>query len=250
METTNIARVRAMVEAIAAQDADRAIQLLDPRFVQHDPYVASGVDGFRQYITGAAPEQLRWTVVRAFDDGPYVVTQLTREFAGRNMFTVDRFESGLVAERWAFSTPHAPPNKSGHTQLDGPSHAKRLHDTEKNKTFARRYYEMFHIAGDHSHNDHFFSGDLMIRHEPGVRDGVGEFLRDVKVLMQHRTIDEIALLLGQGDLVFIAAKGTHEGKPCAYVDLYRIQNEKIVEHWGFPEMIPPQPEWKDDNGML
>lgn len=90
----------------------------------------------------------------------------------------------------------------------------------------------------------------MIRHEPGVRDGVAEFLRDVKVLMQHRTIDEVKLLLGQGDLVFIAAKGTHEGKPCVYVDLYRVEGEKIVEHWGFPEMIPPQSASKNSNGML
>ena len=55
------------------------------------------------------------------------------------------------------------------------------------------------------------------------------------VLMQHRTIDEIKLLLGQGDLVFIAAKGTHEGNPCLYIDLYRVEDEKLVEHWGFPE---------------
>jgi predicted SnoaL-like aldol condensation-catalyzing enzyme len=90
----------------------------------------------------------------------------------------------------------------------------------------------------------------MIRHEPGVRDGVAEFMRDVEVLMQHRTIDEIKFLLGQGEFVFIAAKGTHEDEPCVYIDLYRVQDYKIVEHWGFPEMVPPQEDLKNDNGML
>ena len=90
----------------------------------------------------------------------------------------------------------------------------------------------------------------MIRHEPGVRDGLGEFLRDVAVLMQHRTIDELKLLVGEGDLVFVAAKGTHEGKPCAYIDLYRIEQEKVVEHWGFPQMIPPHQNSKNHNEML
>ncbi len=90
----------------------------------------------------------------------------------------------------------------------------------------------------------------MIRHEPGVRDGIGEFLHDVKHLMQHRTIDEIKLLLAQGDFVFIAAKGTHESKPCVYVDLYRVQEGKIVEHWGFPEMVPSPEQSKNNNGML
>jgi hypothetical protein len=48
--------------------------------------------------------------------------------------------------------------------------------------------------------------------------------------MEQRTIDEIKFLLGQADLVFIAAKGTHEGEPCLYIDLYRVEDEKIVEH--------------------
>jgi predicted SnoaL-like aldol condensation-catalyzing enzyme len=250
MENTNIAKVLAVFEAMSAQDADRAIQYVGPHFEQHYPNMAAGVEGFKQYIVGSTPEQLKLRVVRAFEDGPYVVTQVIAESSGQNMFAVYRFEGGLIAEHWAFSTPHAPPNKSGHTQLDGPADAKHLEDSEKNKTFARRYYETFHIAGDHSRKNGFFTGDLMIRHEPGVLDGLGEFLRDVEVLMQHRTIDEIKLLLGQGDLVFIAAKGTHEGKPCAYVDLYRVEGEKIVEHWGFTEMVPPKSAWNNDNGML
>jgi meso-butanediol dehydrogenase/(S,S)-butanediol dehydrogenase/diacetyl reductase len=40
----------------------------------------------------------------------------------------------------------------------------------------------------------------------------------------------VKLLLGCGYLVFIAAKGT--GERCVYVDLYRVEDEKIVEHWG------------------
>ncbi len=68
--------------------------------------------------------------------------------------------------------------------------------------------------------------------------------------MQHRTIDEIKLLLGQGDLVFIAAQGTHEGKPCGYIDLYRVENEAVVDHWGFPQAIPHEADLKNHNGML
>ncbi len=40
-------------------------------------------------------------------------------------------------------------------------------------------------------------------------------------------------------MVFIAALGTHQHKPCAYIDLYRVQDGKIMEHWGFPQPIPP-----------
>ena len=250
MPKTNIETVHAVFEAIGARDVDRAIQYVNPHFVQHNPYLAAGVEGFRQYILGSTPEQLDLKVVRTFEDGPFVVTQVKAGRAGENMFAVYRFQDGLIAEHWAFSSSGAPPNQSGHTQIDGPIEAKHLEDTDKNKAFTRKYYETFHIAGDHSHNHDYFTGDLMIRHEPGVRDGVAEFLRDVEVLMQHRTIDEVKLLLGQGDFVFIAAKGTHEGAPCAYIDLYRVEGEKIVEHWGFPAKVPPQEEWKNNHGML
>jgi predicted SnoaL-like aldol condensation-catalyzing enzyme len=155
-----------------------------------------------------------------------------------------------MVEHWDFSAPAAPPNESGHTQSDGPTEAKDLFHTEKNKSIMREYYETIHIGGDRSKIPKYFSGDACIRHEPGVRDGVGAFTRDVESLMQHRSIDEIKLLLGQGNFVLIAVKGTHEGEPCAYIDLYRVEDEKVVEHWGFPERIPPREECKNNNGML
>ena len=114
----------------------------------------------------------------------------------------------------------------------------------------RRYYETFHLAGDHGRPERWFKGDLCIRHEPGVRDGVAAFLRDVEELMRHRTIDGVKRLLGQGDLVFSAATGTHDGEACVYADLYRVEDERIVEHWGFPQAVPPRHEWKNVNGML
>ena len=68
--------------------------------------------------------------------------------------------------------------------------------------------------------------------------------------MQHRSIDEVVFLLGERNFVFIAAMGTVEGEPCVYINLYRVKDEKIVEHWGFPEKIPPEEQWKNNNGML
>jgi predicted SnoaL-like aldol condensation-catalyzing enzyme len=47
-----------------------------------------------------------------------------------------------------------------------------------------------------------------------------------------------------------SAKGTYEGDPRIYIDLYRVEDEKVVEYWGFPESVPPQEESKSNNGML
>jgi hypothetical protein len=49
---------------------------------------------------------------------------------------------------------------------------------------------------------------------------------------------------------FVVAHGTIKGDPCVYVDLYRVEDAKIAEHWGFDERVPPRKEWKNTNGLL
>lgn len=238
------------MEALSNSDEERAVQSLHPNLLQHDPKAADGQEGFRALVRASLPSGLQLEIVRLFDDGEFVVTQAQSRSTGEDSFAVYRFADEYIAEMWVFSNPMAPPNKSGHTQVDGPREPQHLESTEANKAFVRSYYESFHLTGDRTQNDEFFKGDVMIRHEPGVQDGLSHFLHDVEELMRHRTIDEIKLLVGQGDLVFIAATGTHEGKPSVYIDLYRVENLKLVEHWGFPQAVPPPSERANQNMML
>ena len=252
MEKTNLEKVLAVLEGISTGDVDLATRYISPgRFVQHNPRASDGIDGLKHFISSSSREDLQLSVVRAFEDGPYVLTQGKGLRSGQSVFfDVFRFEDGLIVEHWAFSAMDAPPNQSGHSQFDGPTQATDLEITEQNKAFVRDYYETFHVSGNHDQSDRYFRAEVMIRHEPGVRDGVSQFLRDVQELMQHRTIDEVKILLGRGDFVFIAAKGTHEGRPCVYIDLYRVEDGKIVEHWGFPEQVPAPEECRNRNGIL
>jgi hypothetical protein len=71
---------------------------------------------------------------------------------------------------------------------------------EQNKSLVRDYYQSFHIEGRHDVISSYFSGDRCVRHEPGVADGVREFLHDLEALARDRTIDKVKLLLGQGGL--------------------------------------------------
>ena len=252
MAMTDIEKVLTIFQGIGVGDTELGTRYIDhKRFVQHNPYARDGVIGLRQFISEATRDQLHPTVVRAFQDGPYVVTQAKGQRWGRNIFfDVLRFEDSLVVEHWAFGTMDAPPNQSGHTQTDGPTQARLSEDKEKNKALVREYYETIHIGGDHSKIPQYFSDDYCIRHEPGVRDGVAAFKVDLERLVKDRSIDAINFVLGQGDFVFIAAKGSHKSHPCVYIDLYRVEDGKIAERWGFPEEVPPQEEWKNHNGML
>ena len=247
-----IEKARTRLQGIAAGDAALATRWLSPdRFVEHDPHVGDGVEGLGRYVDEVAAADLRLDMVRAFADRDHVVTQADGNVRGDgSFFDVFRFEDGLVVEHWGFSMPAAPPNRSGHTQVDGPTEPQDRARTEQNKAFMRDYYETVHVNGRHEAIPRYFAGNACARHEPGVADGVDEFRRDLARLTQNRTIDGIELLVGEGDFVFIAARGTHEGEPCVYVDLFRVAGDAIVEHWGFPEMVPPPAERKNANGML
>jgi predicted SnoaL-like aldol condensation-catalyzing enzyme len=138
---------------------------------------------------------------------------------GQNIFfDIFRLEDSLVVEHWVFSAKAAPPNKSGHTQTDGPTEARHHQETETNMLIIREYYQTVHVSGDHGKVPQY--------------------------------IDEIKIPLGYGDLVFVAAKGSVKGEPSVYIDLYRIEGGKIAEHWGIIEDVPPREEWKNGNGML
>jgi predicted SnoaL-like aldol condensation-catalyzing enzyme len=252
MSTTDIEKAVSALQGFASRDAELTTRHVHPsKFIQHNPFVADGVEGLQAEISQLPRGNHHLEVVRAFQDGPYVFTQAAGLVGGQGVFfDIFRFEDGLMVEHWVFSAPAAPPNESGHTQTDGPTEAKHDQDTEKNKSIVRDYYETIHVSGEHSKIPQYFHRDYCIRHEPGVRDGVAAFTCDLKKLVQNRSIDEIKFVFAQGDFVLIAAKGSVDGEPCVYVDLYRVESEKIVERWGFSERTPPQEQWRNDNGML
>ena len=249
---SDIEKALAYFQGISSRDSALATRYFDPvRYIEHNPHARDGVDGVKQYVDRIAADHPELKVIRAYQDGPYVVAQADGRIQGDGaFFDVFRFDDGLIVEHWAFSAEAGPPNKSGHTQVDGPTKARHDEDSAKNRALVRDYYQSFHIEGRHDVIPRYFANDVCVRHEPGVADGVSAFLHDLETIARERTIDEIKLLVGQADFVFIAAKGTHQGAPCAYLDLYRVEDEKIVEHWGFPEQIPPPDMRKNHNGML
>ena len=137
---SNLEKASAVLQSIADRDPDAADKYFHAaNYTGHNPDMADGVEGWQEYIR-RLPRGSRLQVVRAFEDGPYVFTQADGQIANQNtFFDVFRFEDGLIVEHWTFSAPAGPPNQSGHTQVDGPTEAKDLEDTGKNKAFLRGY---------------------------------------------------------------------------------------------------------------
>jgi len=253
--TSDIEKVVTTFQGFGDRDPNLATKHIHPtNYINHNPLAFEGIDGIKSLIAHLPNEKSPVKLLRAFQDGPFVFTHAEGDFFGQKLFfDIFKLEEGLIVEHWGSSTEPTPPNESGHTQTDGPTEAKNFHATEKNKSIVRGFYEAVVVPGDYAKIPEYFAGDHFVRHDANGGDGVAAFMGRLKALAQKGIvfqIDEIKFVLGQGDFVLVAAKGSLAGKSCIYYDLYRVENEKIVEHWGITENVLPQDKWNNHNGIL
>lgn len=57
-------------------------------------------------------------------------------------------------------------------------------------------------------------------------------------------------VLAEGNFVLSVCEGCFNEVHSAIYDLYRVDSGKLVKRWDTIEEIPPQSEWKNDNGKF
>lgn len=80
-----------------------------------------------------------------------------------------------------------------------------------------------------------------IQHNPHVADGAEAFKTAAKDWFKDapKTKINVQHIAAEGDLVFIHLKNTlPDGKFQSVIDIFRIQNGKIAEHWDVHENVP------------
>jgi predicted SnoaL-like aldol condensation-catalyzing enzyme len=97
-----------------------------------------------------------------------------------------------------------------------------------------------------------YFGPRYTQHNPGVADGVEGFHQFIEFLRQKYPLahSEPKHVFADGDYVIIHSHATREPgtRGTAIVDIFRLENRKIVEHW---DTIQPVPETaSNSNGMF
>lgn len=87
-------------------------------------------------------------------------------------------------------------------------------------------------------------GDSYVQHNPLYPDGKEQ----IRALIQG-VIDsgvpmnaEVKRVAADGDLVWLHAKSFFFGKELATVEIFRVENGKIVEHWDVIQEVPSKSE--------
>ena len=93
------------------KDFEAAAKYFGPRYVQHNPTAADGIEGFRKFIAFLREKfpDSRSEIKKVFADGDYVILYVhaVREKGARGNAIVDIFklENGKIVEHWDVNQP-------------------------------------------------------------------------------------------------------------------------------------------------
>lgn len=122
---------------------------------------------------------------------------------------------------------------------------------EANKRIAQEFYDAAINRKDFEAAAQYL-GNQYKQHNPTAADGaegLKGFIEFLKARFPNQR-GEIKRVLAEGDLVMLHVHSTRgDGTPGrAIVDIFRLENGKVVEHWDVIQDIPAQPA--NSNGMF
>ena len=193
-------------------------------------------------------------MVRGFEDGDFVFAHMEYDFFRVKVaFEVFRVENGFAVEHWDNIQPKLGPNLSGRSMLDGQTESKDKHKTEINRALVNDYVEKVLIDREIQSLGDFIDSKEFLQHNPNTPDGI-EALRLALLATSPSGLKikyaRLYRVLAQGNFVLSVSEGGVDGIHSAFYDLYRVEDNKLVEHWDTIESIPQMSEWKNMNGKF
>ena len=246
------------------KDAEKCRQFFGDKYIQHNPHVQDGVDHFLRFVRFRKehfPEghnNVMMTIASEDKVMLHVHSFLTPGEPGRNLVDTFRVENGKVVEHWDVIQDvevlkFPPLTDNGLFNQQGDGILKDLDKTEENCALVTAFYEAYGLEKD-ADKCAGFLGETYTQHNPHVQDGPEHFLRFVRFRKEHfpEGKNRIKLTVAQGNLVgFHVHSVLTPGEPGRnLVDIFRVENGKIVEHWDTIQNIevlkfPPM----NDNGL-
>jgi predicted SnoaL-like aldol condensation-catalyzing enzyme len=116
---------------------------------------------------------------------------------------------------------------------------------QKNKKIVVDFYQKVFGDKDFSVIDSVIV-DSYIQHNPSVADGREPLKKALKVWLKDapKTKVDFQHVIAEDDLVVLHIKDVNNGKVTAIVDIFRLKDGKITEHWDAVQKAPEKSENK------
>ncbi len=222
------------------------------RYTQHSTGVRDGIEGFVEFFEPFIERNPKRhiEIIRGWEDGQYVFIHAYQSLndGEAQWVTTDFFDTDQddkIIEHWDVIAPFVSATPSGHTSVDGATEITDLDKTEANKAIVHKLLEDALMEGGNRENiPKYISSETYINHNKEVEDGMDNFMRLATIPNAPLTYKEIVLIVGKGNFVATLSKANwNDGKldqDYAQVDIFRLENGKVVEHWDNTEPVPEE----------
>lgn len=236
-------------QAIQSGNVEIATELVTDTYIQHTPVVSDGRKGFKSFLNKIKNFDIpvpKLKTVRVIEEGEFVVLHHEVYWPNRKaMFEIYRFEEGLAAEHWSAIMDHPESTVNGNSMFDGETKVKDQDKTQSNKELVRSLMNEVYLNGNYEEESilKFFHPDV-IQHHPFLDGGANGLInRPYQLEEQGLQIQtqQIHYIIAEGNFVLTFSEGTitnDEPKTIVIFDLFRIENEKVMEQWGIFQEVP------------
>ena len=241
---------RAVHDLLDQRDATAVERYWSPDYIEHSIVGADGLQGLRD-LAGGLPEGFRHDRARVLGEHDLVVAHGRYEGLGPAptvAFDVWRVGHGKIAEHWDAHQAWAAQTVSGHTMIDGPTQIGSPETTAASRKVVEGFVELIMMGRDRAQIGRFFSGDSFIQHNPQIADGVSGLGEAFQTGVWEAVVDKVHRIVADGDFVFTQGEGLLRRQPTAFYDLFRVQDDKLAEHWDVVFTKPA--ELAHDNGLF
>ena len=244
---------KAMTELFVNRDVSAVERYWGSTYLQHNPTIADGLDDLPKVIK-ALPATFKYEPGVIVADGDLVM--IHGRYTGwgpKPMVVVDifRVKDGKLVEHWDVMQEEVPAasTKSGRPMFPVAPSARAGDEQGVNKDLVSKAMTELFVNRDVSAVERYW-GSTYLQHNPTIADGLDDLPKVIKALPATFKY-EPGVIVADGDLVMIHGRYTGWGpKPMVVVDIFRVKDGKLVEHWDVMQEEVPAASTKSGRPMF
>ena len=222
--------------------------------IQHNVTIRSGREGMLDVVRATRRQPLKIDVMRVIEDAEHVVVHSVISFDHQKLalMNVFRFEGDQIVEHWDNTQPLEEGTVGHPSMIDGPTEVDDLEMTaEHQMQTAQAVVEIFEQNSLDAMR--FYFAEDVIEHAPHIDDGLDARIEHRKSMLENVDWDgtgKCYMIVCEGNFVFLMSSFSTTEQLYASFELFRIENEKVAEHWSVVSRVPDKSKWANEDGKF